>query len=212
MRARQLGPDPRVRVAVVTVALALSLLAPGSLAAASPAAAVRATGSVTCGSVTGRITYRPALHHVGTTPDSVSITLRATRCATTRSNVTRVTSGTLTQSIHLTTNSCQSALSVVSGTVRGSGTWSAPTRRLKPTSATFSGVAFVRRPNGAFGMVLPEPAGTASATGSFAGTDHGARTSAVAYSSLTSAQVLRACTSSAGLAVLSVTSGRLTVG
>jgi hypothetical protein len=59
--------------------------------------------------------------------------------------------------------------------------------------------------------MLPKSGATAKVTGSFAGSDHGAGTTATAFSGETTTQLLGACESSAGLTSIAVTSGSVTL-
>jgi hypothetical protein len=59
------------------------------------------------------------------------------------------------------------------------------------------------------GFTLPASGGTAKVTGSFAGSDLGATSTAQTFSNQTGKQLLTACGSSAGLASLQVASGTL---
>ncbi|MFZ0170921.1 MAG: hypothetical protein WAL04_04475 [Acidimicrobiales bacterium] len=61
---------------------------------------------------------------------------------------------------------------------------------------TFSGHRIVTNSAGDVGFVFPNSGGTASVTGSFAGSDHGAGSSASSYTDMTEKGVLSTCRSS----------------
>jgi hypothetical protein len=193
--------------ALLASAGALVPLAPAG-ATKHPAKIVVATGSITCSSVSGSVTYHPAEHHVGTVPVRIAIVFRTSHCITTGSNVKRVTGGSLSEVVVKPTNACASG--IYSHTVHATGTWTAPRMKLRSSTGTFSGFDFAFAANGDVGVAIPNVGGTAHITGSFAGHNHGATSSAVAYINLTAQQVRAACLSSRGLTSLKITGGRAT--
>ncbi len=60
------------------------------------------------------------------------------------------------------------------------------------------------------GFTFPNPGGTTKVTGSFAGSDHGASSSATVFFDRTAVQLLAACRTS-GLVSMPVTSGRVSL-
>ena len=162
-----------------------------------------ATGSVTCKKVTGSVTFQPAVRHVGTTPETQIVTFRASACSTKGSNVKHVTSGYLTVTVHRPSNSCIGLLSTE--LPKSTGTWRPSS--IHSTTASFSGLAFVYNKVGDEGFTVPNVGGTAKVTGSFAGTDHGKRSTATLYTNMTPAQFRSACLSSTGLSRQAIVSG-----
>ncbi|MFI5034990.1 MAG: hypothetical protein ACHQFZ_02155 [Acidimicrobiales bacterium] len=209
MSVDRVRPARRSTAVIVTAVVALSVVSPlaGSSAASTARKAhlVVATGSVTCTKVTGSITYRPPIHHVGTVPETQVFTFHASRCSTKGSNVHRVSSGSLTASVHRPLNSCIDLL-VHAKLSSGTGTWIP--KSIHPTTAHFSGFAFVYNAAGDVGFALPNPGGTATVRGSFAGRDHGARSTVTVYTNFTPAQFRDQCLAPAGVARESLVSGR----
>jgi hypothetical protein len=197
------------RITVLAVLItALSLLSLSPVANAAPSRLMKqkvivATGSVTCKKVTGSIVFRPAVRHVGTTAETQVVTFRASACTTKGSNVRRVTSGQLTVTVHRPSNSCVDLLSTELPT--GTGRWTPSSTH--PTTASFSGLEFVDNKAGDVGFTVPNPGGTAHVTGSFAGTDHGRRSTATVYTNMTPLQFRDACLSAAGLSKQFIVSG-----
>lgn len=204
----------RAAVAVVaaTTLLCTAALVPVAASAATKhhAKVVVATGTISCGQVSGSITFHPAEHHVGTVPERISVVFHASRCTTKGSNVKKVQSGSLSEVITRPTNACLSAMEVLSHAVHASGTWAAGKMKLHSTTGTFSGFAFVFAANGDVGVMIPNNGGTARITGSFAGTNHGATSTAVGYINRTAKEVRAACLSPQGLSSLKITNGRAT--
>ncbi len=154
-----------------------------------------ATGSITC-SGTGTVTFDPPLQKGGTSPETATITIAASTCTTSGSNVSKVTGATTTLTLHGPSNAC-SALGT-SNPASGPPTWTA---RWTPSSiansmVTFSGHAIETNSAGDVGFVFPNSGGSASVTGSFAGSDKGAGSSASTYTDMTEHGVLSTCRSS----------------
>jgi hypothetical protein len=193
-------------VAALVIATASLVLIPaGSTSGLGHASAkgTTATGSVTCTKVTGSITYRPAVRHVGSVPETQTFTFTARGCSTHNSNVHRVVSGTLKVSVRRSSNSCADLL--VTHLSTSTGTWR-PTS-IRPTTATFSGYAYVFSKAGDIGFTVPNVGGTARVTGSFAGQDHGATSTATAYTNMTLTQFRAACLSASGLTRQTIVGG-----
>ncbi len=185
---------------------AASVLLVATMVPAHGAAKVVATGSVTCTKITGTITYRPAMHHVGTSTEVQTFSFTATHCTTKGSNVKRVISGTLTTTLHRTTNACATLLA--SEKASGVGHWKPAS--LAPTRGIFSGYHVIVAPNGDVGFALPNLGGSAHLTGSFAGRDHGRSSHAALYLAMTGSELLAACNSSAGLSRQTLAGGSVT--
>ena len=154
---------------VAVVVFSMSLVAMDSPSASAKSKVVIATGSVVCTKVTGSSTFNPPVRHIGTGPETQVFVFHASGCTTSKSNVKRVTSGSLTVSIHRASNSCVDVL--LSQPSKGSGTWKPNT--IHSTTASFSGFSFVNNKTGKAGFTVSNVGGKAVVTGSFAGTDHG---------------------------------------
>ncbi len=192
-------------VALVPVAV---LATACSSSPSTPVATVMvASGGVTCSNITGSLTFSPALTVKGGTAESTSITVNAAGCVTSGSNVSAITRGTGTATLTSTSNSCAGLLN--SRPVTVDITWTPAV--VHPSVVTFSGYGGATGPSGGEGFMLPKSGATAKVTGSFAGSDHGAGTTATAFSGETTTQLLGACESSAGLTSIAVTSGSVTL-
>jgi hypothetical protein len=197
---------PRVLSRWVThaalVALVAAVLAtPTSRASALPRAAT--AGSLTCASLTGTVSFSPPAVRGGTRPEVQRFSLIATRCTASAKGV-RVTRATVTATVRRPTNSC--AALFASAPATGTVTWSP--RSITKSTFRFSGYSLAVSPTGQRGFSLPGPGGTARVTGSFAGADRGARSSAVGYLDLTASQFAAECASGSGLAHHRVVAGR----
>ena len=166
-----------------------------------------AAGTITCNQVTGSITFDPPLSTGGTAPETTEISLTTSGCATTGSTV-QVTSATTTATLSSATNNCASLLSSKPVAVASTYTPSS----VHASVVSFSGYVIVTEATTAdVGFSLPDTGGTAKVVGSFAGTDHGAKSTATIYSTMTSTQALAACATGSGLASLSLAAGVVTL-
>jgi len=171
----------------------------GSGTTSIPAGSVVATGSITC-TLTGTVSHDPPARRGGDSPETDTFSIRLSGCTTSGSNASQVTGGTVTGVIHRPSNGCLKLAG--SKPVTMTVTWSPSS--LRSSAVSFSGDSVGPNGSGYLGYVLPDPGGTASVTGSFAGSDNGARSTVSASSALTTAQVLLACDSS-GLATQTLT-------
>ena len=194
-----------VMAAFVVVVSMFSFLALSNATAAKPKAVV-ATGSVSCTKVTGSITFKPPVRHIGTQRETQTVTFHASRCTTHGSNVKYVTSGSLTVVVHRSSNSCVSLLS--SELPKGTGSWSP--RSIHPTTASFTGFTFIYAKSGDVGFRVPNAGGSAKVTGSFMGKDRGKRSTASVYTNQTPGQFRSACLSPHGLSKQAIVSGSVT--
>jgi hypothetical protein len=181
----------------------------GSSPSAGPTTTAQtlATGGITCTNITGSLTFTPPLTTKGGSAESTAITLSAAGCTTQGSNVSTVTGASGSATITSTTNSCTGLLNSRALTV--TMTWTPSS--IRDSVVTFSGYGGVTNTSGGEGFKLPNAGGTAKVTGSFAGSDRGAGSTATTYSDQTGTQLLTACGSSAGLPSLHVSSGALTL-
>jgi hypothetical protein len=192
-----------VMLLAAVVVFSSSLVAMDSPPASAKSKVVVATGSVVCTKVTGSSTFYPPVRHIGTGPETQVFVFHASGCTTSKSNVKHVTSGSLTVSIHRASNSCVDAL--LSQPSKGSGTWKP--NSIHSTTASFSGFSFVNNKAGKAGFTVPNVGGKAVVTGSFAGTDHGARSTATFYTNMSALQFHAACLKPGGLARQPIVSG-----
>jgi len=171
------------------------------------ATVVVARGGVTCNTITGSLTFSPSLTTKGGAAETTSITVNAAGCVTAGSNVSRVIRGVGTATLTSTSNSCAGLLNSRPLTIDIA--WTPAT--VHPSVVTFTGYGGTSGPSGGEGFMLPKSGATAKVTGSFAGSDHGAGSTATAFSGQTTTQLLTACESSAGLTSIAVTSGTVTL-
>jgi len=193
-------------VSLALVSISAAACSSSSSPNASPAttALTLARGGLSCTTITGSLTFSPPLTTKGVSPESTAIALTATGCTTEGSNVTNVTGGSGSATITSPTNSCTGLLN--SRAIKIDLAWTPPT--IRQSVLTFSGYAGASS-SGNEGFTLPNAGGTAKVTGSFAGSDHGAGSTAATFSNQTGMQLLTACGSSSGLTSLQVTSGTL---
>ncbi len=163
-----------------------------------------ATGSVSCGTVTGRLAFEPPLTATGTGPERATVTLRASDCTTTGSSASTVGSGSADVTLTSPTSTCSGVLTLrsVALTIH----WTPAT--IRPSTVSFSGYSITSTPSGSGGFAFPDPGGRSSVTGSFAGMNRGAGSTAAIYFQPSAAQLQAVCRSS-GLAALPVTSGTI---
>jgi len=188
--------------------LAVAPLVGPATPSSAKARVVVATGSVTCTTITGTVTFSPPVRHVGTRPETQTVSIRASHCRTSKSNVARVTGGRLVAAIHRPSNNCSDLL--VAESPKSTGTWTPSS--VHSTTASFSGFSFVTNGVGDIGFTLPNAGGKARVTGSFAGKDHGARSHATVYLNMTAHQFVAGCLSAAGVAREVIIGGSATFG
>jgi hypothetical protein len=192
---------------VALVATACSSSPKAAPATTTTTTVTTATGGVACTNLTGSLTFSPPLTTKGGSAESTAIALSATGCTTKGSNVANVTGATASATISSTTNSCTSL--ITSRPLAINITWAPATTH--PSVLSFSGYGGTTGSSGGEGFKLPGTGATAKVTGSFAGSDHGATSTATAVSGETATQLLAACGSSAGLTSIQVTSGTVTL-
>jgi hypothetical protein len=191
-------------VALAAVALVAAGCSSVSESTSNPSTHYVATGSVSCGAVTGSLAFSPALSATGTAPQTTTIALKATGCSTSGSSASGVTGGTTTVTVHSPTSACSGVLTLRSLGLTIDWTPSA----IRPSVVHFSEYSIVSSPSGSAGFAFPNPGGTATVVGSFTGSDRGAKSTASVFFSPSVAQVLAVCRSS-GLATLQVVAGHV---
>ncbi len=202
-----------VRLSLLVPLGVIATLATACSSSPSPSAApptttlTLATGAVTCTDITGALTFSPPLTTKGGSAESTAIALTASGCTTNGSNVPTVTRGSESATLTSDTNSCTGLLMSRALTVNIA--WTPST--IRPSVLTFSGYGGTSGSSGEEGFALPNAGGGAKVTGSFAGADHGAGSTATAVSAQTATQLLAACGSSAGLTSIQVSSGTVTL-
>jgi len=187
-----------------------------SAAAASPSASptsavIAATGSVTCDTLSGQITFSPPAIHGGTSQGTEVFTLHASGCHTTGSNVTEVTEGDVTTTNQMATDSCAALRKSTS--TPGSATVEWTPGSIAPSTVSFPGGYSVisHGTGGDIGFALGVTGG-ASVTGSFAGSDGGASSQVTVYLNQTADQFVAACNAAGnGLSSETIAGGSATL-
>jgi hypothetical protein len=183
----------------------VAALGAGCSSGSSSASATVATGGVTCSDITGTVNFSPPLTATGTSAERTSIQLAATGCTTSHSNVGTVQSGALSSTLSTPSNACASLLT--SKPVSVDVAWTPKT--VHPSAVKISGYTVGVSPSGGGGFKLPEAGGTVHVSGSFAGSDNGASSTASIYSAQSAMQLIGECESPSGLASIPVASGTI---
>lgn len=191
---------------VAAVALPLGVMSTVVGTGAAFAKAINQPGTVSCSNVAGTIKFTPPLSNTMQTVKTV-INVKETNCTTTGGGL-KPKSGTAAATQTTANDSC-------AGLANGSATpenlkvkW-APGTKIKPTTVNFSGFDAATNGAGDEGFSLPNSGGTASATGSYIGSDNGATSTAQAFTNKTAAQIGAMCNT--GIASLTIASGSATV-
>lgn len=175
-------------------------------------AGINGTGSVSCTKITGTVKFNPPIKGFtkNSNSETQSFTLTATGCKTsTGSNIKTVTKGTVSKSIKTTDTSC---IGLAGGST---SSYAFPVNWTSSPAANASTVDFIgfkivtQSGTKDEGFSLPKTAGQASVAGSFAGSDKGKTSVAVAYSNETSTQLANACKT--GVSSLTIASGTFTL-
>jgi hypothetical protein len=184
---------------------------------ASAVPVITANGTITCTALGGKISFVPPLFNTGTSnteTSTVHVTLRG--CSSTATNLPAgsIITGTSTSKVVTTTtnnsaNAC-SGLATSRATTQGA-VWKdknsagVTLAKLTGTTTNFSGFDIVTNGSSEPGFDLPQDTGgTASASGSFVGTDAGAASTANVFAKKTAAQIAALCGSALGMAKLPV--------
>jgi hypothetical protein len=201
-------------MSAVVVALPLGLVG----VAGSPAAAVpiiTANGTINCTTLGGKIGFSPAMHNTGNSnTETSSIKVKLAGCSTTSTNLPAgsIVTGVDTASVVTTTtnnsaNAC-GGLATSKSTVqtivwKDKNSSGVTLAKLTKTVATFSGFDTVLNGSGEPGFDLAQDSGgTASATGSFRGTNAGATSEANVFAKKTTSAIATTCGTSTGLVSL----------
>ena len=206
-------------LALGTGTLVVGLAGSASASVVNPPS-VTANGTATCGTaghsgITGTITFTPPLKNGGTASENTTVSIKEKPCTDTATNLASggklkgkvkesLSSLTSTNSCTGLTTSAPETLTIKWSYKNASGV---SLDTIANTVISFSGYNIVSSTNppwataGDQGFQLPGGTSpTASATGSFLGTDGGASSNAEAFLGLTAAQLASDCASSGGLA------------
>ena len=185
----------KLLLAGAAIALPISTLAISGVASA----AKTGTGTVTCTTITGSISFKPALKSSGPFTTEKS-TAKITLAGCTGGTPSPTKGGKLTQSLSsaTSTNDCTSLAtgSSESLTVKWKG-------GIAPTTTSYSTYSTGTDGAGDAGFVLK----SGTSTGSYAETG---KANAAVYSNQTEAQILAACGTSKGLSKLTISQGNST--
>ena len=176
---------------------------------------ITANGTVTCTKLVGKITFVPALHTTGTANKEVStIKVTLAGCTTTSTNLPAgsIIKGTATSKITTITTDKSANACAGLGTSRATVqtvVWTdkkstgVTLATLTKTVAHYSGFDVLSNSLSEPGFDLPQDSGgTASATGSFVGSDAGASSQANIFGKKTATQLGTSCNAGTGLASL----------
>ncbi|HVC70412.1 MAG TPA: hypothetical protein VNC61_09200 [Acidimicrobiales bacterium] len=192
-------------VMITAVAIPISLISVFDVGAASAKGSpVAQPGKVTCSKIKGKITFNPPLTLNGTATENTTVKITVKGCSVSGGTV-KPKKGTVSKDISTasSTNSCSSLGNSQPETLTVN--W-APSSKIAPTTASFSGYAVATNGAGDEGFSLPDSGGTGSAAGSYA---QASGVTATAFSNETSNQLALACSSPGGLASLKITSGSI---
>ncbi len=181
-------------------------------AAGATVAPPAAKGAVTCSALAGKITFNPPLTLSGSPTvkkDVAKIRVAASACKATKG--TSPKSGTV--SGRIVTRDASGDANACTGLEKSRAftltiAWNR-TPAVEPSVVSFSSDAIASNQKGDEGFTLPGKGGKASVAGSYAGPDHGATSSAAAYSNDTAGQLASAC--GTGLSQLKLVSGSATL-
>lgn len=207
--------------AVLLVLCTLPTLSPAP-AGAAPSGVTVATGSITCRSLTGSVTFTPPVRQRVRQMDTSVFSLHASDCTTKGSNVARVSGGSLSITNRDVVVGCSGLLNskLITATERWQPSSVAPSNLFSEewTQRGNGGAKGLLYSNGPLEqvMVFPAPGNAFWATGSFAGRVsysvaenlHG---SIIAYTNRTFTQLRDECNSVAGLSGFDIVSGVETV-
>src|ERR1700691_2141257 len=194
----------RSRLAFVLPLSLAAMVFAGCGSAGNPTTPTVATGTVSCARVTGALTFSPPITGKGGLAETTTVALKAGRCTTQGSNFSSVTGGTGSATISTPSNSCANLLTSKALTVTVS--WTPST--IRPSVLTLSGYGGVSNTSAAE-FAFPGAKGTTKVEGSFAGSDHGAYSTATILSQQNPVQLINGCRSSTGIPSLGVKSGTL---
>jgi hypothetical protein len=202
-----------VKLRKLIMGVALIGLPLGALSAAATtglaSAGSPAPGTVTCTKIAGTVTFKPGLKL--STSATVTTKIKVTISGCTASVGKSPKKGTASVTT-VTPNDTCSGLANGSTTAEDLTTKWSPTS-IAPSTADFSGFDPVTNGAGDSGFSLPNsPGGSVSVTGSYAGADGGATSTAQVFSNETAAQIATACSSAKGLTSLKLTTGSTFLG
>jgi len=204
--------------AVLLGAVVCSSLSLVGCARSSPSSGV-ASGSIHCSAVKGSVDFQPPLDSTGGSAERVTVKARLSRCFTTGSSVRAVSAGTVTSTILVATNACSGLLQFPSSL--GGVSTPLSSRRvvvdtkwhpasIAPTTAIFSGFSVTTNDSGSPGFAFPGVGHQAKVTGSFAGTNRGALSTAVVFTNQGVDELAAECSRPSGMASIELSSGEVT--
>jgi len=196
------------------------MLAVGCGASHVEATATAAGGSVRCAQVEGSVVFSPPLTATGTSPETVTVTAALSRCSTSGSAV-RVTGGVATLTIPVHSSACAglAQFPTSSGGVSTPTSSQALTIRttwtpagIEPSALHFTGFVVTIGPSGEVGFAFPGQNHSSTMSGSFAGQDHGALSTASVQTGRQAGQILSDCSGHAGLSSIPIDAGEVRFG
>jgi hypothetical protein len=204
---------PRKLLAAVVLTVPTVLFTTAGVAPSWAAPSAAAPGTITCTHVSGKVTFTPPLTLSGNSNTETTKTRTVfTHChvSTGTAPTKGVTASTIIKTTtNMTANSC--AALGASMPVTEKVVWT-HTPTIANSTVKFSGDMGATEPTSMdAGFTLPNTGGTASVTGSYPGTDHGATSSSTVYTNMTGTAIGAACASATGLASLTLDAGTITL-
>ncbi len=188
---------------VAVIGLPLGAVSAVAATGVAMAKAINQPGTLDCSGIKGTVTFTPPLSFTAQTVKTV-ISATVSGCTPTGGGL-KPKSGKATSTVTMSNDSC-TGLTGGSTTPQVLKTKWAPSTKIKPTSITFSGYDIVTNGAGDEGFSLPQASGgTASATGSYVGSDAGASSTAQAFLNETGGQIATQCNT--GISKLTISSG-----
>lgn len=202
-----------------------AMLVAGCTTTATSITSVVATGRIRCTTVSGSVRFSPPLTASGHSLETVVVTADLSGCSPTASNVGQVAAGTATLRIPVDTSACAGLLQFPTSaggvsapassqalTIRATWTSGAFGHSVAPSVLRFSGFAATVNQAGDVGFAFPGQGHQAVMSGSFAGADHGALSTASVETGEQAGQILDSCSGPSGLASIAIDDGQVTFG
>lgn len=199
MRIRKLAAG----FAAIGLPLTAAAMVAGTTVASASGTPITANGTITCTKLSGTIKFKPPLVNGGSASETTTATITESGCTDTATNLPAgtVVTGSVKSTLSSagSTNSCASLATSEpeSLAVKWSGKSGKSTVSIAGSTVSFSGYNVVANSKHDEGFQLPGNGsgggGTSSVSGSFAGSDGGASSSALVYSTSTASTLAGDC-------------------
>ena len=166
-------------------------------------------GTLDCTSVTGKLSFKPPMKMTGTAAVTETFSLKATGCAGSQTGSTVLHPGPIHfPQLPFPSTGCFPPLD----SKPSPWPWPGGPVVYAASTVTFSADQQITNGSGDIGGQFPASGGTASVTGSFAGSDSGASSTMEVFSNMTSSQITASCSSKKGLRSISIVRGSIHLG